>query len=1292
MMGASNGQAGEADINLYGQFGTGTPAIEGEEVEDLISAEAFPQNPAVDSANPPSFFPLEPLTSLQWPQDFAEADNSGDNYGSMVEGFLEVPQAGKYTFFVRSDDASQFLLSSDHQKSNAEVVAEEPDCCNDFVDDGIRSSDPIELEPGNQYYFQLIHKEGAGNDWWQVGWSGPGIADEPTVIDGRFFQRFVDSSVLEITKQPESKTVVERNRVVFEANVDAQPPVDYQWKRGDGSNIEGAVNSSLGMEATLADDGSEFMLEISNSAGTKTTDTVTLQVDPDETPPEVANAVTQGNPNGLRVTFSEAVSEETAGNPDNYSISGGVTVNSVTVVNRTTVQLETTEITSGQVYTVTVNNVEDLADDPNEIGANNSMDFLQVHGVITRKKFEDVSGTDLGTLRNAEKFPDNPDVVDYPTLLETPVNVDDNYGVQFQGFFTPPETGEYVFYISSDDQGELFLSSDEDPANATSIAMEPQWNGARNWLGEDRRPEQENISSPITLQAGERVYIEAQMNEGGGGDNLAVAVQKPSDPEPTENSDLQPIQGNFLSAFTTSGPVTITSAPSSQTVDELGSVTFNVEVDGTPPYDFHWMRDGEPIDGATSSSFTIDSVTLEDNGAEFSVEVSNSFSSTTSDPATLTVEEDLTAPTVESVQGTSTLDGARITFSEPVAEDTGGDSSNYSIEALSVNSATLLEDGSVVELGTSSQDEGTTYTITINNVTDRAAANNTIAADTTAQFVSWRESNFGVLWEAYTGIGGTSVSNLKEADKFPDEPDETRILSSFDMGGGGSFFGDNYGARMTAKFHPPETGEYRFFVRSDDASQLFISEDGTEEGLGNNPIAEETGCCNDFMEPGNSQTSDVISLTEGEPVLLRFLMKEGGGGDWGQVAFRLESDDTAPADLSPIPGELLSTLQPVASQPVVKARTPGEGASQVSPDTGISFALEDGPTAVNPDSIEVLVNGQSADVTVSEDPMFSHITLVELTATDLGSFEEAEITVNYEDEEGNPFSDSWSFKTELDPEQTFVDGTRYIEANDFNYTDESGNAGQWIEGANGGPTGEQYAGGEYEGLDATHNVDYHQESTGDGGELYRELDPMVGDTTFNGGDNPVRGGFTVESNWKIGWNAEGEWYNYTRDFPEDGQTYDVFASLSSGGTDPDPTLSLVTSDPSEEDQSTEQLGQFTGPASGDWGTAIFYKMHEVGEPEQPAQVELSGVNTVRLTVGPGNMDFNFLAFVPAEPKAEETVLNISLSEGNIEVTWDTAATLETASSVNGPWEPSDQSSPATFSIGDQEALFIRAVQ
>ena len=59
----------------------------------------------------------------------------------------------------------------------------------------------------------------------------------------------------------------------------------------------------------------------------------------------------------------------------------------------------------------------------------------------------------------------------------------------------------------------------------------------------------------------------------------------------------------------------------------------------------------------------------------------------------------------------------------------------------------------------------------------------------------------------------------------------------------------------------------------------------------------------------------------------------------------------------------------------------------------------------------------------------------------------------------------------------------------------------------------------------------------------------------------------MDIDFKMGWNDNGDWYNYTRDFPEDAAYYNVIGRFSSGRCCPvDSKLSIVTSDSTEEGQ------------------------------------------------------------------------------------------------------------------------------
>ena len=157
----------------------------------------------------------------------------------------------------------------------------------------------------------------------------------------------------------------------------------------------------------------------------------------------------------------------------------------------------------------------------------------------------------IQALRDKATFPDTPDGTlklgpggdshahTYPNggpLLhaEIPPNIRDRYAGRMFGYYRADQDGDHTFYISSDDNGELWFGEEEE--SATLIASVPGWTGVRNW---NRFPEQR--SAPQPLRKGKFYYIEALFQEGGGGDNLAIGVIKP---DLTESMPIE-VQGHL---------------------------------------------------------------------------------------------------------------------------------------------------------------------------------------------------------------------------------------------------------------------------------------------------------------------------------------------------------------------------------------------------------------------------------------------------------------------------------------------------------------------------------------------------------------------------------------------------------------------------------------------------------------------------------------------------------------------------------------------------------------------------
>jgi PQQ-dependent dehydrogenase (s-GDH family) len=143
-------------------------------------------------------------------------------------------------------------------------------------------------------------------------------------------------------------------------------------------------------------------------------------------------------------------------------------------------------------------------------------------GSISFQRWNNVTGTAVSNLTSIAGYPNTPSASGTLTSFEVPTNSADNYGIRVYGYICPPTTGSYTFWIASDDNAELWLSTSSNPSNKTRIAYHTQWTNSREW---NKYTTQK--SAAITLTAGQLYFVEALMKEGSQGDNMAVGWAKP---------------------------------------------------------------------------------------------------------------------------------------------------------------------------------------------------------------------------------------------------------------------------------------------------------------------------------------------------------------------------------------------------------------------------------------------------------------------------------------------------------------------------------------------------------------------------------------------------------------------------------------------------------------------------------------------------------------------------------------------------------------------------------------------
>lgn len=139
-------------------------------------------------------------------------------------------------------------------------------------------------------------------------------------------------------------------------------------------------------------------------------------------------------------------------------------------------------------------------------------------GSVTREIWTGITGTAIADIPVGTP----PTRVDRMALLESPPNIDNNYGVRLRARIMAPATGDYVFWVAGDDTCELWLSTGSSAGDRVLVASVPGATGYREWT---RFAQQRSALIPLT--AGQSYYVEALMKEGSGGDHLSVGWSRP---------------------------------------------------------------------------------------------------------------------------------------------------------------------------------------------------------------------------------------------------------------------------------------------------------------------------------------------------------------------------------------------------------------------------------------------------------------------------------------------------------------------------------------------------------------------------------------------------------------------------------------------------------------------------------------------------------------------------------------------------------------------------------------------
>jgi regulation of enolase protein 1 (concanavalin A-like superfamily) len=440
-----------------------------------------------------------------------------------------------------------------------------------------------------------------------------------------------------------------------------------------------------------------------------------------------------------------------------------------------------------------------------------------------------------------------------------------NFGEKITTTFYPPQSGLYDFYVNSDDQSDLFVSSDSTSANIQLVAQEVNWGNPLGWnTDEGASPDAPNAQkcsatwvtnnvSPwqygIPLTAGQPYYIELDHVQGGGGVNAEVTYTIRSggvQPPVPADGTVSALTGNVIGmSVPRSFVVAFTQQPTNVAASFFSHVTFSVA-------------------GVTDSKVAIGSV-------ESPAGLFNNYL------AYQWYENKGTGWVAMPGQTSSSLTIG------PVTTVDSGNQFQCQIRSL----------GYVNNSGADIWSNSATATLTV------SGANEVI------------EPGYGLheFWSANPSLGQIEAGTAGPPDWSMSVPAFNTDISDTDIAN--NFADVEYGF-----FIPPTSGNYVFFVGADDTADLWVSTDSSfadmqevaqqttwtsqlywdsyEGGTGDAAVMSQTRSDTYVNSAGVIAYPNGIPLVAGKSYAMELTHYQGGGGTWAGATVELTTDPNYP--------------------------------------------------------------------------------------------------------------------------------------------------------------------------------------------------------------------------------------------------------------------------------------------------------------------------------------------------------------------------------------------------------------
>lgn len=466
---------------------------------------------------------------------FTTAQDVADNYSRRLTGQIVAPATGTYVFWIASDDASRLYLSTTSSAANKVQIANLSGYTSfqNWDANASQKSANITLTAGQSYYMEVQHQEGGGGDHVSVAWQGPGFTRTPiaftaadtsprtvrmlTTATTRLESDGTEPLLQVLLDRPAGSTPI---TVDYSASGTATVGSDYNFTPGTLTFAAGEQMKAIPL--TLLTDAvgegpESIVVALSNAAGatlvSPATHTITLL---DANVPTVdTQFVSAASSQAVNTLTTTATATPAPGHTiASWSIVAGNTGSAFSIDASGQLKLAIPSALPNpggmQLVVRAFDNTGASADGVINVICNAGTTAVVEQRWSGTTAFWNEDWT--GTTNYSGKL----------AALTTGQGVADNYSRRLVAYLKPATTGDYTFWVAGDDDCRLYLSSDGYQANKVQIAAVNGWTNFQSW---DQQTSQK--SATISLVAGKVYWIEAQQQEGGGGDHVSVAWSGP---------------------------------------------------------------------------------------------------------------------------------------------------------------------------------------------------------------------------------------------------------------------------------------------------------------------------------------------------------------------------------------------------------------------------------------------------------------------------------------------------------------------------------------------------------------------------------------------------------------------------------------------------------------------------------------------------------------------------------------------------------------------------------------------